>query len=99
MDGFSNPIVWVYGVYMLVVNGLTATLYYRDKRAAQQRKWRIPEKRLFLANFLGGVIGGWFGLLVLHHKTRHASFWTVQLVATLIHLGLAVGLFQLLGLF
>jgi uncharacterized membrane protein YsdA (DUF1294 family) len=80
-----NPIVLGYGAYLVVINVVTAYLYYRDKRAAQQGKWRVAERTLFLANFLGGVVGAWLVFLGLHHKTRHTSFWVVQIVATVVH--------------
>lgn len=92
MNGNIHPLWLVYLLYMVGVNLLTAYWYYRDKRAAQQKKWRIPERTLFLANFLGGVVGAWLVFLGLHHKTRHFSFWMVQGVATLLHVGLLVGL-------
>lgn len=82
-----SPIVLAYGVYLLGANLVTAYLYYRDKRAAQQKKWRIAERTLFLANFLGGVVGAWLVFFALHHKTRHISFWVVQSVATVLHIG------------
>jgi uncharacterized membrane protein YsdA (DUF1294 family) len=90
----SNTFLFLYTLYLLVVNLTTAYLYYRDKRAAQQGKWRTPERTLFLANFLGGVIGAWLIFLGLHHKTRHLSFWVVQTMALLLHIALAWAVFR-----
>jgi len=93
-----SPLLLAYGVYLLGVNVATAYLYYRDKRAAQQGKWRIAERTLFIANLLGGVVGAWMVFLGLHHKTRHLSFWMVQSVATVVHLALAVWVLQMSGI-
>ncbi len=82
-----NSIFQGYGVYLVAVNLVTAYLYYIDKRAARQNKWRVAERTLFLANILGGVIGAWLVFSVLHHKTRHVSFWVVQSLATVLHAG------------
>jgi uncharacterized membrane protein YsdA (DUF1294 family) len=88
----SNTLLFFYAFYLLVVNLTTAYLYYRDKRAAQQGKWRTPERTLFLANFLGGVFGAWLIFLGLRHKTRHLSFWLVQGMATIGHIGVLIWL-------
>lgn len=45
-----------------------------DKHRAQNRQWRIPEARLFLYAILGGAIGGWLGMRVFRHKTKHIQF-------------------------
>lgn len=45
-----------------------------DKRRAIKNARRIPEARLFLFAFLGGAMGGWLGMRVFRHKTRHWYF-------------------------
>lgn len=45
-----------------------------DKRRARLGLRRTPEAQLFLFAFLGGALGGWLGLRVFHHKTRHWYF-------------------------
>ncbi len=45
-----------------------------DKRFARRGERRIPEARLFFAAALGGAVGGWLGMRVFHHKTRHWYF-------------------------
>ena len=45
-----------------------------DKRRAEKGRYRIPERRLFLLAFLGGAIGGFFGMRAFRHKTKHAKF-------------------------
>lgn len=45
-----------------------------DKRAARLHARRIPEKTLFLTAVFGGAAGGWLGMYVFRHKTRHWYF-------------------------
>lgn len=45
-----------------------------DKRRARKGARRVPEKRLFLLALLGGAAGGWLGMCVFRHKTRHWYF-------------------------
>jgi len=45
-----------------------------DKKRAQNGKWRISEKALFLFALLGGAIGGTAGMLIFRHKTKHWYF-------------------------
>jgi uncharacterized membrane protein YsdA (DUF1294 family) len=94
----SYLLLWGYLLYLLIVNGVTAYLYYQDKRAAQSNKRRIPERTLFLGNWLGGVVGAWLVFWGLRHKTRHTSFWVVQGLATVLHLLLLGGVFWGVGL-
>lgn len=59
-----------------------------DKARARKGKFRIPEKRLFLAAALGGAPGAILGMRIFHHKTLHRSF-TLGMPALLL-LNLAV---------
>ena len=64
-----------------------------DKRRAKRHGARINEATLFAWALLGGAPGGWLGMRVFHHKTRHWYFkW--GLPATLIaQLALGIWLF------
>ncbi|HEU4324249.1 MAG TPA: DUF1294 domain-containing protein [Roseiflexaceae bacterium] len=83
-----NLAVTVYLLWLVGMGVYTAVVYARDKQAAQRGVRRVPERRLFLLNALGGFGGAWLAFLGLRHKTRHTSFWLVQSLATLLHLGL-----------
>ena len=37
---------------------------------------------------IGGAIGGWLGLLLLHHKTRHPIFPVVLAIALIVQLAI-----------
>ncbi len=45
-----------------------------DKARAKSGARRIPERRLFGFAIFGGGVGGWLGMRVFHHKTRHWYF-------------------------
>lgn len=46
----------------------------RDKRLARAHERRISEAALFLLALTGGALGGWLGMRVFRHKTRHTQF-------------------------
>lgn len=60
-------VMWVMNTALFCMMGI-------DKRRARQGKRRIPEKRLFALAILGGAVGGWLGMYVFRHKTRHWYF-------------------------
>ena len=59
---------------VLLVNVLSFGLMGVDKRRARQGKRRIRERTLWVVSALLGALGGWLGMAVFHHKTRHRSF-------------------------
>ena len=84
---------YFYAGYFLCMNLLALIFMYADKRLAQKRKWRIPEKTLFLVAGLGGSLGGLFGMYLFRHKTRHWYFVVGFSVLLLVHIALTVFLF------
>lgn len=72
------PIVYI--VFSLVVFGL----YEKDKQAAKNRMWRIPESTLHFCELMGGWIGAFWGQMICRHKTRKASYqFTFWIIVTL----------------
>lgn len=59
---------------LTAVNLFSFWLMGYDKRCARRGKWRVSEKRLFLAAACFGALGGLLGMKVFRHKTRHWSF-------------------------
>jgi len=64
-----------------------------DKRCAQRGLWRVPERRLFLLALLGGAWGGWLGMPLFRHKTKHLAFRLGFPALALLQLGLCVWLY------
>ena len=60
--------------WLLLLNLLAFGAMGLDKWKARRKRWRIPEKTLFLLALLGGSLGGLAGMAVFHHKTRHRKF-------------------------
>ena len=59
-----------------------------DKLKARAKKWRIPERTLFLLAAMGGALGGIFGMLAFRHKTKHIKFIILVPLSIILHLGI-----------
>ena len=70
----NTSILIVLAALIAVMNMVSFCLMAFDKRRAQQGKWRVPERTLFLVAGLFGAIGGTIGMHVYHHKTNHWNF-------------------------
>lgn len=67
-----NMILWM---ILLLTNLSTYVLFFIDKKRAMARKRnRIPERKLLLASFLAGGIGGFLAMTIHRHKTKHTNF-------------------------
>lgn len=55
-------------------NLITFALMGIDKSRAENKKYRISEKTLFVSAFLFGGFGISLGMSVFRHKTKHMSF-------------------------
>jgi uncharacterized membrane protein YsdA (DUF1294 family) len=60
--------------YIIGVNVLAFILMGVDKRKAEKRKYRIPERTFWMLALLGSAIGIISGMKVYRHKTKHTSF-------------------------
>ncbi|MDV6378087.1 DUF1294 domain-containing protein [Sporosarcina sp. GW1-11] len=61
-------------IYMAILSAWAFVAMGFDKKQAQKKKQRIPERNLWLLALLGGGIGAYFGMQVFHHKTRKTNF-------------------------
>ncbi|MFA0549563.1 DUF1294 domain-containing protein [Vibrio lentus] len=55
--------------WYLVIGAATFVVYAKDKRAAINGNWRVPEKTLHIFS----VAGGWLGALIAQDKLRHKT--------------------------
>lgn len=84
---------WVGLLY--IIGGIASWLFYQaDKRAAEKRQWRAPERRLHLADLAFGIVGGLLAQHVLRHKTYKPGFVMVTALITALHV-LTLGLIML----
>lgn len=82
--------VWVGLLY--VIGGIASWVFYQaDKRAAENRQWRAPERSLHLADLAFGIIGGLLAQHALRHKTYKPGFVMVTALITALHV-LTLGL-------
>lgn len=58
----------------LLLNLVTFFVYWLDKYAAQQGRWRTAENTLHLLSLLGGWPGAWFAQQLLRHKSSKETF-------------------------
>lgn len=63
-------------LYVLAINAATFAAFALDKRAAERRAWRVPERRLLILAAVGGSPGALAAQGMLRHKTRKAPFRT-----------------------
>ncbi len=69
-------------IWMIIMSAALFMLMCIDKGRARRGARRIPERRLFAAALAGGAFGGWLGMYVLRHKTRHWYFaWGFPAIA------------------
>ena len=76
MRGFftENEAAALYSALLIIMSIILFISMGADKRRARLQRFRIPESRLFLLAILGGGAGGWAGMYVFHHKTKHRKF-------------------------
>lgn len=89
---------WILIAALAAVNLYSFFLMGYDKRCAQKDKWRVPEKRLFLAAGCFGALGGVLGMQVFRHKTKHTSFRILFPLMLAVQIALlAAGAYFLMG--
>ncbi len=71
MDGFLGRAL---PLYLVAANVVTFFLYGLDKFKASRGAWRISERTLLTAAFVGGCAGALLGMQLFRHKTRHRTF-------------------------
>ena len=61
-------------VYYLIINLYGLSIMGIDKRKARMGAYRISERHLWTAAFLGGAFGSTIGMYLFRHKTKHIAF-------------------------
>lgn len=89
--------LYILWIYLFIINVVAFSAMGIDKYKAAHKKWRIPEKSLFILAAIGGSIGGICGIYAFRHKTQHKKF-TLGFPAILLAQLIAVfGVFMLLS--
>lgn len=79
-------ILFCTAVFWIALNAAAFTMFARDKWAAENGRWRIPESNLLLIAFIGGSIGAIAGQKMLRHKTRKEPFRSILFSIAALHL-------------
>lgn len=61
-------------LYLCIINALAFLFMLIDKRKAVKNRWRIPERTLLTLCAIGGSLGGYLGMRLFRHKTKHLRF-------------------------
>ncbi len=72
----------------LLLNLATFWLYWHDKHAAGQRRWRVREDTLHGLALVGGWPAAWWAQQVLRHKSRKPAFRQAYWASVLGHLAM-----------
>ena len=76
------------GSYYGALSLITLGMYVWDKRVSRRSgARRVRERTLHLMALAGGFGGAWIGQFWLRHKTKHASFIMVTVLALAVHAG------------
>ncbi len=76
---------------ILLMNIMTFFMYAIDKHRASKGKWRISE-RMLLTWSLFAPWGGFAGIRVMHHKTKHKKFTLCVPMFMVLHMAIFIGL-------
>ena len=72
--------------YIVGLSLVTFLVFGWDKRKAKKASpQRTPEATLLGLCFLGGVIGGWFGMSFFRHKTKKLSFKVKMVLVSILN--------------
>lgn len=77
-------------IYLFLINALAFVFMLVDKIKAKKNLWRIPEKTLLGLSGIGGSLGGYLGMQLFRHKTKHPQFSIGLPVMLAIHIVLLV---------
>lgn len=81
--------LYFYAGYLLVMNCVCFFMMGADKRFAKVHHRRIPERTLFGAALAGGALGGFIGMRLFRHKTKHLLFSVGLPLAVILHILIA----------
>ncbi|MBR5948011.1 MAG: DUF1294 domain-containing protein [Clostridia bacterium] len=91
----------IYQIILLAYLGIMTLIGFvsmgADKKKAEKKRWRIPEKTLFLIAILGGSLGSVLGMQFFRHKTKHWYFALFMPLILLAHIALLLLFFKKLG--
>lgn len=61
-------------IYFVIISLISVWLTVKDKKAAINNKWRVPESTLMILGLFGGAVAMLITMKKIRHKTKHAKF-------------------------
>ncbi len=80
-------------LYYVIINLITFSLMFLDKKRAIKDKWRISEKTFMILSFVGGFLGLYLGMTTFRHKTKKYYFYIWAGIGLIINIGVIIYLF------
>ena len=93
----NTTVLIIAAAVLAVLNLISFGLMAYDKRCAKAGKWRVPEKRLFIAAACFGGLGGVLGMVLCRHKTKHWYFRVFFPVLLAVQIAILVAAYILLS--
>ncbi len=79
----STLILVLIVAWVFILSCVSFVMFAIDKSRARHGRWRVPESRLHLLEWLGGWPGAFMGMAILRHK-RRKGWYVAQTVAAAI---------------
>ncbi|MDE6661448.1 MAG: DUF1294 domain-containing protein, partial [Anaeroplasmataceae bacterium] len=93
MSTNKSVILVILAIVEVIMSFITAIAYKRDKMLAKKGLWRTKEKTLLILPWLMGGLGGFLGIYVVRHKTRHWYFPLNNMLALIVQASLFISIF------
>lgn len=77
-------------IYFSVISIISVILSVYDKIASKKGAFRISEKALMTAGFLGGALSMYIIMKLIHHKTKHKLFMIGLPVEIVLHFAVII---------
>jgi uncharacterized membrane protein YsdA (DUF1294 family) len=77
-------------VLCVLFNAVVFSVYWIDKRAARNGRWRVSEATLLMLAFAGGSLGAVAAQRLLRHKTHKEPFRTILAAIVTLHVCMGV---------
>ncbi len=86
-------------LYLVIINIVMFLVMYVDKKRAIKHKSRVPEKKLFLIAFLGGMPIMLVSMKYLHHKNKKTKFKIVLLLVFLLQIAIGFLVYKIFSMY
>lgn len=75
---------------LIGINVIAFLAFGWDKRSAETRRRRIPERTLLTLAFVGGALGALLGQQIFRHKTQKQPFRALLWLAAFANIAIAI---------